>query len=165
MVGMHGVETDADEAVPVDDELLDEVLTATRALIAMLTRTLGPLAQDLSAAQYRTLVVLASHGPQRLVDVAQRLQAAPSTAGRMCDRLVRKGLVQRRRVSADRRIVRVSLSPAGREALDAATERRRQAIAGMLSRLTPAGQRAAAETLRALTAAVGEVPDSQWPAG
>ena len=33
----------------------------------------------------------------------------------MCDRLVRKGLVTRRRASADRRTVRVSLAPAGRE--------------------------------------------------
>lgn len=163
MVASDRGRVDAGTGATIDDELLDEVLTATRALVAVLTRTLGPLAEDLPAAQYRALVVLASHGPQRLTDLAEHLQVTPSTAGRMCDRLVRKGLVQRRRISADRRIVRVSLSTAGRDALDAATARRRQALAVMLAELSPAAQRAAADTLRALTAAVGEIPDRDWP--
>lgn len=149
----------------VDDALLDEVITATRALIAMLTRSLGPLAEDLSAAQYRALVVLASHGPQRLVDLANRLHVTASTAGRMCDRLTRKGLIQRRRTPADRRTVRISLSHAGRDALDAATARRRQALADILDTLTPDQRNATVTALKALTATIGEIPDHDWPVG
>lgn len=74
---------------------MDEVLTATRALIGLSTRSLGVLAEELSATQYRALVVLASHGAQRMVDLAELLQVSPSTEGRMCDRLVRKGYARR----------------------------------------------------------------------
>jgi hypothetical protein len=38
--------------------------------------------------QYRTLVVLASRGPQRMVGLAATLEVVSSTARRMCDRLV-----------------------------------------------------------------------------
>lgn len=151
------------EQATVEESLLDDLLTATRALIAVTTRSLGPLAQDLSTAQYRTLVVLASHGPQRQVDLAAHLQVTASTIGRMCDRLARKGLVHRRRDRSDRRIVNVSLSRAGRDALDAATRRRRQVLTDMLAGLTPGQQRGAAAALQALTAAVNEVPDRDWP--
>lgn len=86
----------------VCDDVVDEVMTATRALIGLSTRTLGVLAEDLSAAQYRTLVVLASRGPQRMVDLAQLQGVNPSTAGRMCDRLARRGFVRRQRARGDR---------------------------------------------------------------
>ncbi len=54
----------------------------------MATRSLGAAAEHTTIAQYRALVVLASRGPQRMVDLAVALDVAPSTAGRMTDRLV-----------------------------------------------------------------------------
>ena len=68
---------------------MDAVLTASRSLIAVATRSLGAAAEETTIAQYRALVVLASRGPQRMVDLAGALEVTPSTAGRMCDRLVR----------------------------------------------------------------------------
>ena len=44
--------------------------------------------------QYRTLVVLASRGPQSAAALAEAVDVTPPTATRMCDRLVRKGLVR-----------------------------------------------------------------------
>jgi DNA-binding MarR family transcriptional regulator len=155
--------TVADAERGVCDDVVDEVMTATRALIGLSTRTLGVLAEDLSAAQYRTLVVLASRGPQRMVDLAQLQDVNPSTAGRMCDRLVRRGLVRRQRARGDRRIVVVSLSKEGRRVLDEATVARREAITVALSTLSVERQRAAAAALRALSEALGEVPDHAWP--
>jgi DNA-binding MarR family transcriptional regulator len=148
----------------VAESVIDEVLTATRALIALTARSLGTLAEDLSAAQYRALVVLASRGPQRMVDLAHLLGVEPSSFGRMCERLVRKGFVQRRRARTDRRTVVVSLSAKGRHAVDEATAVRRAAIRGALSVLSVEEQRAAALALRALSRCAGEVPDDQWPA-
>ena len=69
--------------VPVDGSVVDAVLTASRALIAVSTRSLGAAAEQTTIAQYRMLVVLASRGPQRMVDLAVALAVAPSTAGRM----------------------------------------------------------------------------------
>ncbi len=122
----------------VDEAAVDAVLTASRALVAVATVSLGAAAEDTTIAQYRALVVLASRGPQRMVDLAAALGVTASTAGRMCDRLVRKGLIRRQRARADRRAVQVSITPAGRQVVDQATARRRELIAGILRKLPPA---------------------------
>lgn len=142
---------------------VDAVLTASRVLVAVVTRSLGAAAEDTTIAQYRVLVVLASRGPQRMVDLAGALDVTPSTAGRMCDRLLRKGLIRRHRARADRREVQVSVTAAGREVVDSATARRRALLAEILDRLPAAQRSAVADALRAFAAAAGEIPDSQWP--
>ena len=146
-----------------DADAVDAVLTASRSLIAVATRSLGGAAEETTIAQYRALVVLASRGPQRIADLAAALDVAPSTAGRMCDRLVRKGLIRRHRVRADRRAVMVSVTAAGRLVVDQATARRRALIEEIMATLPTDVQRAVAEALRAFADAAGEVPDSQWP--
>lgn len=133
-------------------------------MVAVATRSLGAAAEETTIAQYRTLVVLASRGPQRLVDLAAVLDVAPSTAGRMCDRLVRKGLVRRHRARADRRSVLVSITKAGRQVVDDATARRRQLIAEILGNLPLSRQRSLAGAMAAFANATGEVPDCRWPA-
>ena len=148
-----------------DEAAVDAVLTASRTLIAVATRSLGAAAEETTIAQYRALVVLASRGPQRMVDLAAALGVTPSTAGRMCDRLLRKGLIRRHRARADRREVQVSITAAGRRVLDEATTRRRALLAEILGRLTVREQAAVAAALEAFAAAAGEVPDRRWPAG
>jgi DNA-binding MarR family transcriptional regulator len=147
----------------LDESAVEAVLTASRSLVAVATRSLGAAAEETTIAQYRTLVVLASRGPQRLVDLSATLGVAPSTAGRMCDRLVRKGLIRRHRARTDRRAVLVSITAAGRQVVDQATERRRALIADILRKLPPSRQQAVAEALRVFADAAGEIPDSQWP--
>ena len=115
--------------------MVDAVLSASRSLIAVATRSLGAAAEETTIAQYRALVVLASRGPQRMADLAAALDVAPSTAGRMCDRLVRKGLIRRHRARADRRAVLVSVTAAGRLVVDQATARRRALIEEILATL------------------------------
>jgi len=148
---------------PVDESAVDGVLAASRTLIAVATRSLGAAAEETTIAQYRALVVLASRGPQRLGDLAAALGVAPSTAGRMCDRLVRKRLIQRHRARTDRRAVLVSITAGGRQVVDQATTRRRALIAEILAGLPDWRQRTVAEALRAFAAAAGEIPDNQWP--
>jgi len=149
----------------VDLAAVDAVLTASRSMVAVATRSLGPVAEETTIAQYRVLVVLASRGPGRLVDLAAALHVAPSTAGRMCDRLARKGLVRRHRARGDRRAVLVSVTQAGRQVVDEATRRRRALIADILARLSVPAQQAVAQALQAFADAAGEIPDSRWPAG
>ena len=104
-----------DEATEAGDELVDAVLGASRALVAVAARSLVNVAEDVTLAQYRVLVELAARGPQRLADLADAVGVDPSTMTRMADRLVRKGLVSRRRASTDRRTVKVSLASPGRQ--------------------------------------------------
>jgi hypothetical protein len=77
-----------------DGSAVGEVPTASRTLVGVATRSPGAAAEHTTIAQYRALVVLASRGPLRLIDLAEALDVAPSTAGRMGDRLVREQLVR-----------------------------------------------------------------------
>ena len=94
-----------DRSKAQSDQLADAVLTASRVLVAVAARSLAEHESEVSLPQYRALVVLGSRGAQRPVDLAQALAVDPSTATRMCDRLVRKHLITRRRDVVDRRVV------------------------------------------------------------
>ncbi len=147
------------------DELIDELLRASRVLVAVAARSLAGLAEDVTLAQYRVLVELAARGPQRVADLASVLAVERSTATRMCDRLVRKQLVYRRRVRGDRRGVRVALSRLGWELVTAVSERRAQEIAVIGQRMPARDRGAAVSALRAFAAAAGEVPEQEWSLG
>jgi DNA-binding MarR family transcriptional regulator len=150
---------------PERAELVDAVMAASRALVAVAARSLASLPEDVTLSQYRALVVLATRGPERLADLAAALGVEPSTATRMCDRLVRKELVVRRRTSTDRRGVRISLAMAGRQLLAEVSSRRRTEIALVLGRLPLAGRDNVLGGFRAFTAAAGEPGEADWALG
>jgi DNA-binding MarR family transcriptional regulator len=147
------------------NELVDSVLSASRALVAVAARSLAQVSDDVTLAQYRALVEVASRGPLRLADLAQALRVDRSTATRMCDRLVRRGLVSRRRLTEDRRTVRISLTTAGRELVAEVTRQRRAELAQILARMPQADQAMVAGALRAFAQAAGEVPEQSWTLG
>ena len=150
---------------PARDELVDAVLGSSRALVAVAARSLANLAEDVTLAQYRFLIELASRGPQRLADLATALGVDRSTATRMCDRLVRKRLVARRRAQDDRRTVRVSLTAAGAELVAEVSRRRRVEIATIVARMPAADRDPVVRALRAFADAAGEVPEQDWSLG
>lgn len=157
-------EPDAPGSASADEPeaVVDAVLTASRVLLGVAARSLGDVAEEVTLPQYRTLVILAAGGPQRIADLADALDVNASTASRMSDRLVRKRLVHRARGRRDRRIVRLALTPDGRDLVDQVTTRRRAEIARIL-RDVPATQRQTVVSgLRAFAAASGEVPDRDW---
>jgi DNA-binding MarR family transcriptional regulator len=147
------------------DQLVQAVLTASRALVAVAARSLAGVAADVTLPQYRVLVELAAHGPQRAADLAGALAVERSTVTRMCDRLVRKHLVQRRRTSADRRVVRMSLTRAGRELVEEVTRRRRVEIERIVRRLPATDRVVIVEALLAFSDAAGELPEHDWSLG
>jgi len=53
------------------DSVVDAVLSASRVLVAVAARSLADIAEEVTLTQYRTLVVLASRGPQNLVGLAR----------------------------------------------------------------------------------------------
>jgi DNA-binding MarR family transcriptional regulator len=134
-------------------------------MIAVAVQSLSSVAEDITIAQYRTLVVLASRGPQKLADLAEHLAVTPSTAGRMCERLVRRELVARERAEDDRRVLRISLTPAGRRIVDEATRQRRVYLAAVLAGIPQQRRREVGAAFRAFADATGEIPDEEWPQG
>jgi DNA-binding MarR family transcriptional regulator len=147
------------------ESVVDAVLTASRVLVAVAARSLAEVADEVTLTQYRSLVVLASRGPQSVAALADELGVTPSTVSRLCDRLVRKGLVRRREDRRDRRAVRLALTPAGRALVDAVTERRRAEIAGLVDGIGEETQRSLVQALRSLAQAAGEVPEQEWSTG
>jgi DNA-binding MarR family transcriptional regulator len=146
-------------------ELVDAVLAASRALVAVAARSLVNVAGDVTLVQYRVLVELAARGPQRVADLAAVLGVDPSTVTRMCDRLVRKGLAYRRRGTSDRRAVKITLAPAGRELVQDVTRQRRAELKKILARLPNEDRSPVLSALRAFAAAAGEVPEQEWSLG
>ncbi len=141
-----------------DDELVDTVLAASRALVAVAARSLAAAGDEVTLPQYRALVVLAAHGPQGTAELAAALAVNPSTATRMCDRLVRKGLVRRHRQTGDRRAVRITLTAAGRDLVAEVTRRRRAELARLLAGLPPGQHEPVIAAFRAFASAAGELP-------
>lgn len=147
-----------------DDELIEAVLSVSRAMVALAEASIHQVNDDVTLAQYRTLVILAA-GPSRLADLAEAMAVNPSTATRMCDRLVRKQLIERTRDQLDRREVGLSLTPTGHALVSSVTEQRRQLVRGLL-RDIPTGQRATlVESLNLLSRAVGTAPTASWSTG
>ena len=104
------------------DAVTDAVLTASRALVGVAARSLAVVDSEVTLAQYRALVVLASRGPALVGELAEALGIHPSTTTRLCDRLVAKKLVTRTQGRDNRREPAVSLWVKGRRLVERVTD-------------------------------------------
>ena len=147
------------------DSMVDAVLSASRVLVAVAARSLADAGEDVTLTQYRSLVVLASRGPKTVAELADLVAVTSPTASRLCDRLVKKGLIRRRAGRHDRRQVHIALTETGRELIDAVTVRRRREIAGLMAAIPLETQRSVVDALTQLAAVAGEVPEQDWSAG
>ena len=154
-----------DTSEPLQGSVVDAVLSSSRVLVAVAARSLADVAEEVTLTQYRTLVVLASRGPQHLAGLATLVNVTPATATRMCDRLVRKGLIRRSQVRGDRRSRRLALTTKGRTLVDQVTARRRAEIERIVSGIPPREQAVLIQALGRLAAAGGEVPELDWSTG
>jgi DNA-binding MarR family transcriptional regulator len=78
----------------------------------------------------------------------------------MCDRLVRKELVERVHSDNDRREVELRLSTDGRSLVSEVSNRRRRDVRRVLSRIPIEQQQQLIEALQAFNSAAGEAPES-----
>lgn len=157
---VHGeVET---ETVVTRDEIIEALLLASRAMVALAGRTLAELDPEVTLPQSRALIVLASRGPQRVTDIAADLGVAPSTATRMCDRLVRKGLIRRYRSATNRREVRLSLTANGQNLVRDLAKRRRAELSHYVGTIPPAAYEHVTAALQIFSSAAGELPERDW---
>jgi DNA-binding MarR family transcriptional regulator len=98
-----------------------DVATAQAAVLTVmrLFRALERIDTGLTAQQYRILK-LAGAGGERSARLAERLAVAKPTLTATADALVAAGYAQREAEAGDRRVVRLSLTAAGRAALERA---------------------------------------------
>jgi DNA-binding MarR family transcriptional regulator len=147
------------------DTIIETVLTTSRVFVAIAARSVASIESDVTLPQFRLLIVLAAHGAQGLKSLADFLAVNASTATRMCDRLVRKGLIRRRTSPGDRREVRLALTEKGRDLVDHATKQRRVEISRLLESVPAEEQRHLVQALAYINVAAGEVPDQDWASG
>lgn len=103
-----------------------------------------------TSAQMGALIALARGDPRTMGELAWDLALTESAATRLVDRLVRTNLVHRDRDRADRRIVRVWLSPYGRQLVDVVLARRREQFLRVSARMTPEERQRLLQGLEAL---------------
>jgi DNA-binding MarR family transcriptional regulator len=140
------------------DELVAAMVTASRVLVAVSARSLAAIEEALTVPQFRMLVVLDSGGPTNLTRLAEQLAVNPSTAMRMVDRLTGAGMVERAPDPADRRVVVLAATAAGRQVVRQVTERRQAEITRIVSTMPAQGRGAMVEALRAFARAADEEP-------
>lgn len=163
-----GVEPEGDVVVmtvPDDNEVIEAIIHASRAMVAIAIRSLTECGDAVTLPQYRTLVVLSDGGARRLADLADALGVSPSTATRMCDRLVRKGLITRTRDDLDRREVNLEVTTAGRTTVMDVINRRRSEVCALLGSIPLGTRREMVDSLRLLSAATGDAPELHWMPG
>jgi DNA-binding MarR family transcriptional regulator len=129
--GMHEVKPNVTDArsdapgadfSPADIDRLDAVryliLAAEREGARMMSAALRQV--GVNSAQREVLEVVRQHGPLTLAELGRLLVCEVASPSRLVDGLVRRGLIDRRRGSGDKRVVMLSLTPAGQQALDVA---------------------------------------------
>ena len=135
-----GSAADAAEVLEGQAEVVDAVLAASRVFVAVASNALAGLTPEVTLPQFRAMVLLEARGAMTVAELAGELGVAPSTASRMCDRLVTKKLVRRTIDRADRRRMRLTLHAAVHELIAASTKRRKQQIARLIKTI-PATER------------------------
>jgi DNA-binding MarR family transcriptional regulator len=143
----------------------EAIILASRAMVEVAVRSLAGSPDQITLPQFRTLVVLHYGGSRRLADLAEALGVSPSTATRMCDRLVRKGLVARTRDDLDRREVNLSITGSGRKVVNDVIDRRKAEVGQLLEAIPDGLRRQLVNSLTLLAKASGEAPQLHWGPG
>jgi DNA-binding MarR family transcriptional regulator len=93
---------------------------------------------DLTMTQLKILYVL-DNADRELTpsELAKSVGLSPAATGRAVDALTRQGIVSRREDEADRRVKRLALSGAGRDAVTRITAARREGLARLIDSLSP----------------------------
>jgi DNA-binding MarR family transcriptional regulator len=149
--------TAADESV---DMITDALLTASRLLVAISAHSIAEVDENITFPQFRALVILSNRGPINLATLAGLLGVQPSATGRMVDRLVAAGLIDRLPHPTSRRELLAALTDRGREVVQQVTACRRDEIAQIVEKMPPPERQGLVGALKAFTAAGGE-PDVQ----
>jgi DNA-binding MarR family transcriptional regulator len=113
-------------------------------------RALGELGAGLTTTQLRLLDRLQRLGESRLIDLAEALSIAPSTATRLCDTLADRQLIVRHRRGRDRRELQIKLTDTGTRLLDGVRARTTAGWEEALSRISADERRKVAVVLRRL---------------
>jgi DNA-binding MarR family transcriptional regulator len=140
-------------------EAVDRIIADLRATLREI-RCIGSerlLRQGVSMGHLHLMSVIDRHGEMAMSRLAEVLDVSVSNATGLIDRMEERGLVARRRVADDRRVVLVGLTEAGRQALTDLELLRNDLLARILGHLDDRQLARVAGALDDLRAALAEV--------
>ncbi len=120
----------------------------------------------LSLVHLNVLAALDADGPLSMSRLAETLDVSVASATGIVDRMERRGLVERRHDTEDRRVVLVHMAPAGADISSELDSRRREHLARLLRELSDddlAALLQGARALRAARARLAEQPAADCP--
>lgn len=144
------------------EDVTDALLEASKALVGIALRTLPG---QVTLSQFRALALLEGAGGMRSSDLADALDVSPSTATRMCDRLVRAGLIDRVTPEDDRRQVRLTLTPTGTKLVRDGLAGRRRALGHLVRQIPDEDRTAFVRGLRVFEGAGRTNREPAWAHG
>jgi DNA-binding MarR family transcriptional regulator len=139
------------------DAITDALLVVSRVLVAVSARSIADIDDTLTISQFRSLVVLANVGPLSINTLARLLGMQTSPTRQILEGLVTAGLVVRQTGSGSHRHEVVNVSARCRKVVNAVTARRRDAIAEIVSMMTPDHRDHLVRALTAFAEASGQL--------
>ena len=151
--------------LPLDPErsngLAEAVDAALTPLFLLASQASAAARPRVSSSQLQALLALEHHGALNLTGLADVLRVIPSSATRLCDRLVAAGLITRSTGEADRREVVLTLTGSGSRLVRHVRALRREALGSALSQLTDRERRSLVSGLGALAAQLQQQPQTR----
>ncbi|MGH9065508.1 MAG: MarR family winged helix-turn-helix transcriptional regulator [Acidimicrobiales bacterium] len=148
-------------------DLAGAATEAVESLVLVWARAEEAAHERVSPSQLRALFAVHRRGSLSLGALAADLGAVPSSASRLCDRLVAAGLLDRRASEDNRRKVTLTLTGNGRRLLQHLEDQRRGDLGRLLEQMSPTARRALlrglrelGETVRRVSAGPGAGPSS-----
>jgi DNA-binding MarR family transcriptional regulator len=149
-----------------DHREADAVLASCRVLVALSAQSVAAVSGIADPMQVRVLVIAASRAPISLGELADAASLTPSTASRLCERMVARGLLNRCDDPTNRRALKLTLTREGRTVVDTMIAHRRAAITTILNRLPRRRRTELADLLNEFSAAGGQpVEHDLWSMG
>lgn len=149
----------------VPDEVVQATFDASRALLAIIARSLESALEEVTLAQFRVLVVLTHDGPLRMGALAERVGVSPSTLTRTVERMIAGQWAARESSPTSRREVVVTASDKGAALVEDVMQRRKDELRVILADLPPSRREQVQRSLGAFASAAGEtsVIAERWP--
>lgn len=128
---------------------LDALEAVAFGAVAVTTRALASVGLELTFAQWRALVIVGeSPDGASVSEIAERVGSELSPASRLVARMASRGLVELDKDPGDRRVTRVTLTPAGADARTSVLNRRLALLTAVIAAAGPISAEAVDGLLR-----------------
>lgn len=148
---------------PLPHDLVAAVDVALGPVLTLASSAAADTISRVSASQLEALLHLSAKGSTNLTGLAEALDVRPSSATRLCERMIAADLISKRSGTEDRREVVIALTPTGAQVVLRIEARRRAALARALSGLSDKERRALLSGLTALGHVIDQLADADRP--